>query len=167
MSHLIVKPAGDGIPIAWHQDNTYWEGVHGTDVVTVWLALDKVDIGNGAMEIIPSTQEGFAEMDRVKTDGGDLFGYKVVVTPDMEHAAAAIELEPGDASIHDSFVLHGSRANLSDRRRAGYTMRYANAMTTRIEPKKHFVPVYHVRGDAPAGTEFFIDIRPGKPLPTR
>ena len=24
MSHLIVKRAGDGLPVAWHQDNTYW-----------------------------------------------------------------------------------------------------------------------------------------------
>ena len=27
MSHLIVKPPEDGLPVAWHQDNTYWHSI--------------------------------------------------------------------------------------------------------------------------------------------
>ena len=32
MSHVISKRPGDGLPVAWHQDNTYWHSVQGTDV---------------------------------------------------------------------------------------------------------------------------------------
>ena len=32
---------------------------------------------------------------------------------------AAGELEPGEVSLHDAWLLHGSRANTSSRRRAG------------------------------------------------
>ena len=53
MSHLIVKPAQDGKAVAWHQDITYWPSVHGTEVGTVWLAIDDVDPGNGCMQVIP------------------------------------------------------------------------------------------------------------------
>ncbi len=49
MSHLIVKRAGDGLPVAWHQDNTYWYSMQGTDVTTVRLAIDDTDQANGCM----------------------------------------------------------------------------------------------------------------------
>ena len=32
MSHLIVKHASDGLSVVWHQDNTYWHGVKGSDI---------------------------------------------------------------------------------------------------------------------------------------
>jgi len=82
-----------------------------------------------------------------KTDGADLLNVKAFVTPKMEAAAVPIELKVGDASIHDSFILHGSVPSHSSRRRAGCTMRYANAGTTRVDVDRHFAPVYLVRGE--------------------
>ena len=35
-SSMFIKPAHDDQTVCWHQDNTYWASVHGTDVVTVW-----------------------------------------------------------------------------------------------------------------------------------
>ena len=62
MSHLIVKPAGDGLKTHWHQDNTYWPSVDGTDVTTVWLALDNVDTENAAMWVIPDTPVSYTHL---------------------------------------------------------------------------------------------------------
>ena len=66
MSHLIVKRPSDGLPVAWHQDNTYWHSVQGTDVATVWLAIDDTDRANGCMKVIPCTHEGYPEMEKVR-----------------------------------------------------------------------------------------------------
>ncbi len=165
MSHLIVKPAGDGRAVAWHQDNTYWPTVDGTDVTTVWLALDDVDLGNACMRVIPRSQVGYPELEMLKTDGSDLLNVRVDVSAEQVASAMPIELARGEFSLHDSFVIHGSDANCSDRRRAGYTMRYANATTTRVDLARHWSPVYYVRGNGRSLAPGMRDLRPGCPLP--
>ena len=163
MSHLIVKRAEDGLAVAWHQDNTYWHSVQGTDVTTVWLAIDDTDRANGCMQVIPCSHEGYPELDKVSTGGDDLLGLSVEVTPEMESAAVCLEMNAGSLSVHDSFVLHGSEANTSGRRRAAYTMRYANTKTVQVDTTGHWVPVYVVRGEL--SNPNYIDIRPGQQLP--
>tara|TARA_Y100000588_G_scaffold151334_1_gene165365 strand:+ start:1482 stop:2282 length:801 start_codon:yes stop_codon:yes gene_type:complete len=163
MSHLIVKRASDGLSVAWHQDNTYWHSVKGTDITTVWLAIDDADRSNGCMQVIPCTHEGYPELDKVSTGGQDLLGLTVEVTSEMEAAAVCLEMPAGSVSLHDSFVLHGSDANTSGRRRAAYTMRYANAKTVAVDTAQHWVPVYLVRGEI--DNTDYIDIRPGRNLP--
>jgi phytanoyl-CoA hydroxylase len=165
MSHLIVKRATDGLPVAWHQDNTYWPSVEGTDVGTVWMAIDDTDQANGCMKVIPCTHEGYPNMEKILTDGKDLLGLSVKVTEEMKAVAVALEMNAGSLSVHDSFILHGSDANTSGRRRAAYTMRYANPKTVKVDARKHWVPVYLVRGDGGPDADQFVDIRPGKPLP--
>lgn len=163
MSHLIVKRAEDGLAVAWHQDNTYWHSVQGTDVTTVWLAIDDTDRANGCMQVIPCSHEGYPELDKVSTGGDDLLGLSVEVTPEMASAAVCLEMNAGSLSVHDSFVLHGSEANTSGRRRAAYTMRYANTKTVQVDTTEHWVPVYVVRGEL--SNPNYIDIRPGQQLP--
>lgn len=165
MTHLIVKPPRDGLKVEWHQDNTYWPSVTGTEVTTVWLALDDTDEENACMHVIPSTHSGYEALEMQQTGGGDLLNVKVAVTPEMEAAAVPICLNAGDASLHDSFIIHGSGANHSERRRAGYTMRYANALTVDVDLPNHHKPVYYVRGDGAGFKEGFRDIREGRPLP--
>lgn len=163
MSHLIVKRAEDGLAVAWHQDNTYWHSVQGTDVTTVWLAIDDTDRANGCMQVIPCSHEGYPELDKVSTGGDDLLGLSVEVTPEMESAAVCLEMNAGSLSVHDSFVLHGSEANTSGRRRAAYTMRYANTKTVQVDTTGHWVPIYVVRGEL--SNPNYMDIRPGQQLP--
>jgi ectoine hydroxylase-related dioxygenase (phytanoyl-CoA dioxygenase family) len=165
MSHLIVKPAGDGLAVAWHQDNTYWPSVHGTDVLTAWLALDQADLGNACMQVIPRSQAGHPALEKVTTDGHDLLKVTVAVDAGMIAAAVPIELSRGQYSLHDSFIIHGSDANTSARRRAGYTMRYANAASVRVDLDRHWNPVYYVCGDGRSLLPGMVDIRRGCPLP--
>ena len=160
MSHLIVKCPGDGLPVAWHQDNTYWHSIRGTDVGTVWLAIDDADLANGCMQVIPASHQGYPELEKVATGKNDLLGLTVEVTDAMAAAAVPLEMKSGSMSIHDSYVLHGSGPNTSDRRRAAYTMRYANAKTVTVDVKEHWVPVYLVRGDAGQQAKEYIDLRP-------
>jgi hypothetical protein len=146
MSGLFVKPPRDGMPVDWHQDNTYWRTVRGTDIVTAWLAIEDVDRENGCMSVIPSTHCGHESLHTEATGERSVLNKKVVVTPELERNAIAIEMKAGDLSIHDSFILHSSAANTSNRRRAGYTMRYANPNTVTVDVEKHWVPIFLVRG---------------------
>jgi ectoine hydroxylase-related dioxygenase (phytanoyl-CoA dioxygenase family) len=165
MSHLIVKAPGDGLAVAWHQDITYWASVHGTEVCTVWLAVDDADVENACMHVIPSSHAERERMERIATGGGDLLGVRVAVTPEQEATAVACALRAGEFSIHDSFIIHGSAVNRSARRRAGYTMRYADAAKVKVDIKDHWVPVYYVHGDGANLQPGVIDLRPGRLLP--
>lgn len=165
MSHLIVKPARDGQAVAWHQDITYWPSVTGSEVCTVWLAIDDVDTGNACMHVIPRTHAERARLEKLATDGSDLLKVRVAVTPEQEATAVPCSLRAGQFSIHDSFAIHGSVANTSDRRRAGYTMRYADPKRVRIDADRHWVPVDYVRGDGTSLRPEMRDLRPGRPLP--
>ena len=117
------------------------------------------------MQVIPCTHDGCPAMEKLQTDGKDLLGLSVRVTDEMKAAAVALDMRAGSLSIHDSFVLHGSDANRSGRRRAAFTMLYAKPKTVTVDAAKHWVPVYLVRGEGGAGAAQFLDIRPGESLP--
>ncbi len=165
MSHLIVKPAGDGQKIGWHQDSPTWPQITGTEMATAWLAIDRSDCGNGCMRVIPRSHAERQALSMLKDEPGNVFDFRVEVGPELEATQVPIELEAGDISLHDSFVIHGSEANRSDRRRAGYTMRYANSRTVQVDVAKHWSPVYIVSGCMDGLARGYVDFRPGTPLP--
>ena len=51
-THFFLKEAGDSKRVSWHQDASYWP-LSPSKTVTVWLAIDDADAGNGAMQVIP------------------------------------------------------------------------------------------------------------------
>ena len=69
-SHFFAKLPGDGKRVSWHQDASYWP-LSPSKVVSAWLAIDDVDIGNGALQVIPrshrNAQIAFADMPRRTT----------------------------------------------------------------------------------------------------
>ena len=50
-SHYFCKMPRDGTTIAWHQDASYWP-LTPSKTVTVWLAIDDADVGNGCMRFV-------------------------------------------------------------------------------------------------------------------
>lgn len=164
MSHLIVKPAKDGMRINWHQDLTYWPSVKGRDVCTVWLAIDDADLGNGCMQVIPRTQGEALAFEKADDD---LLKVRINITAEQAAQAIPVELRAGDASLHDALLIHGSEPNTSDRRRAGYTIRFADPKRVRIDLAKHGKPVFYVHGDGRNCEPGMIDLRPDLPIPER
>ena len=112
-SSMFIKLPDDGTSVGWHQDNNYWPSVHGTDVATVWLALDDADAENAAMRIIPGSHRDYREMETVPAEETEMLRKKVQVAPEMEAQAVMMEMKAGSLSIHDSYILHGSEANES------------------------------------------------------
>ena len=122
-SALFCKPAATGLEVPWHQDGQYWP-IRPRATVTVWIAIDDVDRGNGCMRVIPGSHVGGAFEHEV-SDREDLVLNNVLNDPRIDlDTARDIELEAGQVSLHHVDIVHGSQPNTSGRRRAGYAIRY-------------------------------------------
>ena len=98
------------------------------EVVTVWLAIDGSDKGNGCMRVIPGTHgHGFSDYEAVENRDENVFGTRIKQDQFDESKAVDLELAPGEFHLHHAKTIHGSNPNTSDRRRCGYTMRYMPA----------------------------------------
>lgn len=146
-SHFISKPPGGSLRVPWHEDSNYWKGMlEPMEAVTLWLALDRSDEGNGCMYLIPRTQDnGFSEYYDVPADK-NVFVTEIRKGQFDEGIKVASVLDENEASLHHAKLIHGSPSNTSARWRTGYTMRYV-ASSTRLLPDnlaKH--QLYHARG---------------------
>ena len=166
-SHFICKPASEGKRVPWHEDSMYWKGVlDPMEVCTVWLAIDRSDAGNSAMQVIPGThlgKGGYSDYAPVPDPEKSVFGNEI--KPHLFDAKRAVtcELEQGQASLHHAKLMHGSRANTSDRRRCGYTMRYVSTRCRfNHEQRGDTHQIYLARGRDHAGNRYGD---PSKPAP--
>jgi ectoine hydroxylase-related dioxygenase (phytanoyl-CoA dioxygenase family) len=132
-SSFIVKNADDGRYVAWHQDATYW-GLSAPEAVTVWIALTPSTKENGCVRFLPGTHR--SPRPHVDTrDPKNLLGRRESVAERIDDANALdAELEPGEASLHDALILHGSNANRTSGRRIGFSLRYIPASLAHVGP---------------------------------
>lgn len=91
---MVIKAAGDGAPVPWHQD-----AVHARRhrLFNVDVYLDDSRSGAGALHVIPGSQTR-------RTDAcalAETYGWELP-------GAIEVELEAGDVLIHDDMVVHGS-----------------------------------------------------------
>src|SRR5215472_1363660 len=122
-AQVFSKPPGDGKEVPWHQDGHYWP-IRPLATCTVWLAIDDVSPENGAMRYVPgSHKRGLIEH---FTDPSDALVLNQVTNPRYvdESKAKDDTLQAGQLSLHDVYLIHGSPANRSNKRRAGLAMRY-------------------------------------------
>jgi Phytanoyl-CoA dioxygenase (PhyH) len=125
-SAFISKSPRTGKATPWHEDSAYWRGRVSTmaGICTVWLALDEAKPENGSMGVMPGTHSnGFSEY---KAAARDQNIFESQIKPELidERQAVYFSLQPNECSLHEARIVHGAQANTSDRRRAGYTMRY-------------------------------------------
>lgn len=123
-SHFFAKLPGDGMRVSWHQDASYWP-LTPSKVVSAWLAIDDVDLGNGAMQVIPGShlnaQVAFRDSEEEERN---VLNQTVEQPEAFGDPPVALELRAGQISLHSDWVLHGSEPNESTRRRCGLAMRY-------------------------------------------
>jgi ectoine hydroxylase-related dioxygenase (phytanoyl-CoA dioxygenase family) len=123
-SNFFIKEARSPSTVGWHQDAYYWPMAPQGHTVTVWLAFDDVDAGNGAMKIIPGSHLGGVITHRRSTQTDSVLLLELERGSFREDTAVQFRLKAGEVSLHDDRAVHGSPANPSDRRRAGLTIRY-------------------------------------------
>ena len=146
-SHLFCKLPNDGKAVPLHQDAVYWPFTTAKSV-TIWLAIDDADDDNAAMHFVPGTHlDGPLAHDELALDGTRVLGRQVVDAAGYEPRRVVNELRAGQVSLHSDLLLHGSRANASNRRRAGLTLRYGAGDLAVTEGWDGWLgPAVHARG---------------------
>jgi len=148
-SKLMMKAAKEGSFTPWHQDYQYWqfESLQPTQV-NCMLYIDGASEENGCLHMIDGThRRGLLPIHRIKSSSFSI-GLQGGLT-DWE--STAIPVQPGDAIIFGSYVIHGSGPNTSDRHRRANT--FAFDRPCNVRPKQ---------GDEALPLEFH---RCGKPDP--
>ncbi|MDQ6814855.1 MAG: phytanoyl-CoA dioxygenase family protein [Bacteroidota bacterium] len=115
-SKLMQKEPKVGGAWEWHQDYGYWyknQFMFPDQLVSVMIALTQATIENGCLQVI----KGSHKLGRVNHGfAGEQVGADMVMVENALKTMELIycELEPGDALIFHSNLLHRSEANLSD-----------------------------------------------------
>lgn len=153
-SAFLSKEPYTGRATPWHEDSYFWDGRFDRmdRIVTVWLALDKVDHENGCMRVLPGSH--LAAAGEYEFADPSLNSFDRVVSGGVDESKAVyFELAEGTYSLHDARIIHGAEANLSSRRRAGYTIRYFSQQL-RFDPghpRNQGHLLWHARGANPWG----------------
>lgn len=121
---VFCKPGGDGLETPFHQDGHYWP-IRPLATCTIWLALDPSTRENGCLRVIPGSHRERRLYAHLREDRSDLVLTQRISDPAFrESDAVDVELEPGQMSLHDVYMIHGANVNRSPRRRAGVAIRY-------------------------------------------
>jgi non-heme Fe2+,alpha-ketoglutarate-dependent halogenase len=113
--------------VAWHQDITYW-GLSQPRAVTVWLALTQSNKKNGCVVVIPRSHQHPVPHVIDNKDQDNMLGRreKLAFSIDEENLVN-LELNPGQISLHDGQIIHGSLPNYSGAPRVGFAMRFISS----------------------------------------
>ncbi|MFN3653255.1 MAG: phytanoyl-CoA dioxygenase family protein [Armatimonadota bacterium] len=150
-SHYICKPGGDGLPVLWHQDGSYWP-LEPMEVVTAWLAVDDSDVENGCMRVIPGSHRG-PRLEHRQHDKQAVLHTEISADQIDESRAVDVEIPRGGISLHHPWLVHGSNPNHSPRRRCGLTIRYIPTSTEITNPEWR---TFLFRGETVPGVNTYI-----------
>ena len=123
---LFMKAPKTGTAKGWHQDSASWRDIFPMDLVSAWTAIDDASSENGCLNFAPGTHRwGMISGARAEPFVKDIEsgGWPVVPAP----------LGAGGVSFHHSLLLHQSNANLSGKRRRGYSTHYMRATSMKDE----------------------------------
>lgn len=128
--HLLIKEPGTAKATPWHHDMPYY-CVDGTQVISIWTALDPVPKAVCPQFVAASHRWGTLFYPRAFDDGANYAyagaGYETV--PDIDAAPGDYEilswdLEPGDSLVFHFLTLHGAPGNTARTRRRGFSTRW-------------------------------------------
>jgi len=130
----IVKNPQIGKTLHWHQDYSYWP-LATPAAVTAWIALDRVNVENGAMQVAVGSHR-LGERLPVEFGDGRSFMHaerpgveEIPADPSAEGGLVSYELAPGECGFHHALLWHASGPNTSPHIRRGFVPRYVAAGT--------------------------------------
>ncbi len=138
-SQVFCKPPRTGKAIPWHQDGQYWP-IRPIATCSVWIALDDALPENGCMRYIPGSHANGSIYRHRKSGRSDVVLAQEVEPSQFDESIARDDaLMTGQFSLHDVYLIHGSNANRSTRRRAGFVIRYmpATSVFERADGDEH------------------------------
>jgi non-heme Fe2+,alpha-ketoglutarate-dependent halogenase len=142
---VLSKEPGSRGMVPWHQDRAYAGFLQGTPSISAWIALTPVTSKNGCLRVIRASHGILLPFTNQQEKDEMLSRGQRVTTEINEADAVDIVLQPGEASLHDDTLIHGSNSNYSDGPRTGFIIRYSTPAMSQPE-----FPVFCVRGNAGA-----------------
>ncbi len=126
VEYFIKEPNTQQV-VSMHQDLTYW-GFGAVDhLVTAWIALSPATPASGCMNFVRGSHKNPILPHEDTHDPNNLLSrgqeIKVDVAPEDREA---IEIHPGQMSLHHGLTIHGSDANTTDDRRIACVVRYCS-----------------------------------------
>lgn len=123
-SSFFAKPPRVGSRTPWHQDGEYWP-IRPLATCSIWIAVDAATKENGCLRFIPGSHRS-GKLGQHEFNDAKGLSLPLEIRRDEFDADTAvdIELEPGQISLHDICLIHGSEPNRSDAPRRGMTLRY-------------------------------------------
>jgi hypothetical protein len=137
-TELFAKhPRDPAVSINWHRDRRYMGFVGET--ATAWVALTESTVANGCMRAVP----GLARGELRSSDQSPGRPPQQAALDVNKEGVVDVLLGPGEMSLHDADILHGSAPNRSDEKRVGFVIRF---VTPEARPLAGRPPVVLVRG---------------------
>jgi hypothetical protein len=150
-TELFAKHGGDAtVSIAWHRDKTYMRFDPAT-TTTAWIALGASTLENGCMRAIPGPARLAGQ---AAEDGAAARRRREPAAAVNEQDAVDVVLRPGEMSLHDADILHGSSANRSREKRVGFVIRFVTPAGYPLDGKP---PVLRARGTDPCSNFRLVD----------
>jgi len=131
---IAKKPKRSDSVFHWHQDKLYCDkhgGLIDTNdirAVTISMALDLTNEENGCIYYIPGSNVGNRLRPHVPIDAHldkeRMFAVTRTAVDEVKEEVVPVYLNPGDATVHGDFVVHGSKGNTSQRWRRNYILNF-------------------------------------------
>ncbi len=121
--HAILKPARNGAPTPWHQDEAYWDPNRRYRSLSIWLPLQDTSVEMGCMWFVPGSHR--SEVVAHRPIGGDIRVHGLEVDPALGYdfgSAVACPLPAGSVTVHDSRTLHYAAGNNTDEPRRAWIL---------------------------------------------
>lgn len=120
LDQVFLKPGGHGAGTNWHQDNAYFEIDDPLRGTALWTAVHAATVENGTLHVVPGS---FRERYEHRRDPDS--DHHIRCWP-PEERAVPIELPAGGAVFFAYGVAHCTRANHTERERAGVALHFLN-----------------------------------------
>lgn len=118
LDQIFLKPPAQGQGTDWHQDNAYFKISDPTKGVGMWVALHDATVANGTLHIVP--QSHTQKIPHERDPNSD---HHIHCRID-ESRAIPVELPAGGAVFFNFGIAHATRANQTDKERAGLALHF-------------------------------------------
>ena len=123
-SSFFAKPPINGHATPWHQDGQYWP-IKPLATCTVWLAIDDATEENGCMRFIKGSHKDKKLKDHSRNNKENLTLHQELDKNEYDISQSVnLLLKRGQISLHDVYMIHGSKGNNSPKSRRAMTMRF-------------------------------------------
>ena len=163
---FFIKEARTKAIVSMHQDLTYW-GLGATQgLTTAWLALSPATPASGCMDFVRASHRNAILPHEDTFSKNNLLSRGQEVRVDIDDAdKTAIELAPGQISLHHGLTIHGSGPNTSADRRIGAAVRFVRPDVNQEVGDRDYAQL--VRGRDRHGNFAAFDPRPQTSRPRR